>query len=242
MQDLGSAFRWCLIGFYTLGLGIPALAASLVDRSGRYMQFFGRIWSLGVLRLAGAQVEVHGRHHLRGEQAQVIVANHQGYFDIFALLTVLRMPNAWMLKQELLRIPIVGWCMARGGHVAVDRFDAARASRGLGEAEAKLRQGISVVVFPEGTRSRDGQVQPFKKGAFLLALRNQAPILPISLSGSQHILAKGSFRLTPGVVRVVIHPPWPVKGLGVEAVEDLIIKVRDQIVSGLGAEGPAVGG
>lgn len=242
MRDLRSAVRWWLIALYTLGLGIPALAVSLVDRSGRLMQFFSQIWSLGVLRLASVRVEVHGRHYLQGEQAQVIVANHQGYFDIFALLTVLRRPSAWMLKQELLRLPIVGWCMARGGHVAVDRFDVARASRGLAEAEAKLRQGISVVIFPEGTRSRDGRVQPFKKGAFLLALRSQAPILPISLSGSGRILEKGSFRLTPGVVRVAIHPPVPVKGLGVEAVEDLIAKVRDQIMAGLEAEGLAGGG
>ena len=138
-----------------------------------------------------------------------------------------------MIKQELKKVPGLGWYCAAGGHVFIDRSDRQKAIESMKAAKPRLAGGISVMIFPEGTRSRDGRMQEFKKGGFMMAMDLGLPILPVSISGSRHVLPGKTKKLLPGFVRIKIHEPIDIRRYSHEQREQLMADVAAVIRSGL---------
>ena len=145
-------------------------------------------WSRLCLFYSGIRVDVFGREQLQPDQSYVIVSNHLSQFDIFVLYGYLGVDFRWVMKHELRKVPIIGICCEKLGHIFINRSDSQAAIASLHQARARLANGASVLFFPEGTRSRDGQLKPFKKGAFKMAQELQLPVLPVTLTGTYEIL------------------------------------------------------
>ena len=184
------------------------------------------------LRLSGVKVKLAHPEYAFEHPSCVYVSNHVSNLDPPVLFMVL--PRvAFVLKQELERIPLLGYVMGLGGFIYVKRKD--RNSRKLAQekAVATLRQGISVIIFPEGTRSRDGELLPFRPGPFTIAIEAQAPIVPVTVHGARQLMPKGNPTVVPGEISLVFHPPVPTEGLGPEARVDLMKGIRQTMEEAL---------
>ncbi|MDX1804306.1 MAG: lysophospholipid acyltransferase family protein [Alcanivorax sp.] len=169
-------------------------------------------WSRLGLLLSGVHTQYFGREHLQPGQSYVIVANHLSQFDIWVLYGYLGVDFRWVMKHQLRKVPVIGICCDWLGHIFINREDPEQAIASLNEARTRLVDGTSVLFFPEGTRSRDGQLKAFKKGAFKMAQDLQLPVLPVTITGTRDILPAGSLSLHPGTVTVTLHPALPVTG------------------------------
>jgi 1-acyl-sn-glycerol-3-phosphate acyltransferase len=145
--------------------------------------------------------------HIDPGAAYVYMANHQSMFDILALLGHLPVQFRWVAKKELFRIPIFGYSMARVGYISIDRSNRQSAIQSLRAAAQRIAQGVSVVVFPEGTRSSDGEIKPFKKGGFYLATDSGRPIVPVVIWGTRQVMPKGKLSIRPGPIVLSINKP-----------------------------------
>lgn len=164
------------------------------------------LWARLNLSAARCRVSVTGAQ-VQLRQSCVVVANHQSHFDILALYGWLGLDCRWVMKQELRRIPVLGRCCASLGHIFVDRSNASQARAAIAAAHSTLHSGTCILFFPEGTRSSDATLRPFKMGAFRLAHELSLPILPITIHGSGRILPPHSRQLTPGIITLELHPP-----------------------------------
>jgi 1-acyl-sn-glycerol-3-phosphate acyltransferase len=202
---------WTLVVFFpvvivtTVLWGFLAVALSLVDR--RLGFYAGTIWAWCLVHASFVRVRVEGREHLRPGRSYVLLANHQGNYDILALYGFLGRQFRWVIKEELRRVPFLGWGCAAIGHIFVDRSDSRRAVASLEAAKPRLAGGVSVVFFPEGTRTTDGALGRFKKGGFRLARQLDFPIVPVSIAGSYEVLPRSCLFPRPGTIRVRLHPP-----------------------------------
>jgi 1-acyl-sn-glycerol-3-phosphate acyltransferase len=215
----------------TIFWGIAAVLTSLVSQ--RVGFHCGTIWAWCLCRANFTWVRIRGRERARPGQSYVIMSNHQSHFDILAFYGHWGRQFRWIMKQELRKVPGLGWGCAAVGHIFVDRSDREKAIASMRAAGASLEPGVSVMIFPEGTRSRDGRMGAFKKGGFMMALELGLPILPVSISGSRYVLPGHTMRLLPGSVRVQVHEPIQVAGLAVEDRERLMDQVAAVIRSGL---------
>lgn len=205
--------------FATLRYGIPILvrAARRSERRRETCRRNPRRWALRILRAAGVDVELEGTENIPDDSACVLVANHQSWFDVFALTGHLPGDYRFVAKKELEGIPVFGPSWQACGHVSIDRGDLQRAIGSLERAGRMMREERpTLIMFPEGTRSASGELRPFKKGAFVLAIQTGAPVVPAAILGSREIMPKGEWRIRPGRVRVRIGAPISVKGLGHE--------------------------
>jgi 1-acyl-sn-glycerol-3-phosphate acyltransferase len=194
------------IGVYTAVLGTLSLASSLLETRGYFAHWCARTWSRLILATTGVRVEVEGLERLTPGGTYVFVANHQSIYDIPILFWSLPFQLRIIAKESLGRFPFIGWHLRRTGHMLVDRRRPDRL--GILDWAAQLtRNGLSLFVFPEGTRSRDGRVGPFKGGSFKLALEAGLTVVPVSVVGSRHVMLKGRLATYPGRVRLVIHEP-----------------------------------
>ena len=217
--------------------GLFALSASvctLFDASGRYYAFHARIWARVALALSSTPVELRGAEHLP-EGPCILMSNHQSNFDILSLIAALPGRIYWIAKKELFDIPVFGPSIRRGGYIPLDRSDGRKALQSMENAAAIIREGKSVVMFPEGTRSRDGRLLPFKRGGFMLAVRAGVPVIPVTINGSGKVNPGGQITLYPGSISLTLHPQVTIPdGMKkTEAEEWLTEKVRSVISSGL---------
>ena len=183
-----------------------AILCSLFDNSGRTYAFHARLWARLSLALAGARVRILGTEHLP-DGPVIFMSNHQSNFDILSLLATLPRQINWIAKKELFEIPVFGPSMRRGGYIPLDRSDGRKALKSMDNAARIIREGKSVVMFPEGTRSRDTLLLPFKRGGFLLALKAGVPVVPITINGSGRINPAGRTRIYRGTITITLHPP-----------------------------------
>ncbi|PYQ19033.1 MAG: 1-acyl-sn-glycerol-3-phosphate acyltransferase, partial [Acidobacteria bacterium] len=190
-----------LIALDTMVFGSAAVLAGLVDRTGRLCRHLARAWARVLLRGLGVRVEVTGGANVPQGPA-VYAANHGSALDIPILFGYLPVDFRIIHKRSLYLIPLVGWTLYLAGHVGIDRGNAFRAHRSLMAAAARIRAGTSLAVFPEGTRSPDARVRPFKRGSFVLALEAQVPVVPLSLAGVKRVAPRGLLTLRPGTVRL----------------------------------------
>lgn len=178
-------------------------------------------------------VKVSGRENIDPEQSYVIVANHQSHYDIFLLYGWLGVDFKWVMKQELRKAPMIGIACDRLGHIFVDRSNREAAIASLETAKDRITEGTSVFFFPEGTRSRGGELQSFKKGAFRMAMDLDLPILPVTLVGTRRIMPPDSLDIFPGTAGMIIHPPVASGPFRDNDIEQMMTVVRRAIESGL---------
>lgn len=222
-----------LVALYTIALGPPILVASFFD-GGRTMLRLGRVWVGWILATFRVRVEAAGIENVPTHAPVILMSNHQSLVDIAAIVMTLPRSQSWrfVAKRELTRVPIFGQVLVASGHIIIDRGDRERAVASLREAASRIRAGTSVIVFPEGTRSSDGRLQPFKSGPFHLAVEAQVPIVPVTVSGSQRITPKRRLLVHPGTVKIVYGAPIPTRGVTIEARKALSDRVRQAIASG----------
>ena len=188
------------------------------------------LWARMLLWLTSTRVDVIGRENVLMDKPQIFMANHQSDFDILIVLAHIPGQFRWIAKKELFKIPIFGKAMRNAGYIEIDRQNHEKALKSLDEAAQKIREGKSVVTFPEGTRSKDGTVKPFKQGMFHLAIESGVPIVPISIIGAQEIMPKRSLKVKPGRITMVIDRPVDVSGYTIETRGELIERVRNIII------------
>ena len=210
----------------TFVLGVIAIIISFFTRTGNPVHIIARIWGKGILFVSGVHVTVRGLHNIDPERSQIFMSNHQSNFDIPVLLACLPVQFRWLAKAELFKIPIFGRAMHGAGYVRIDRFNRESAFKSINEAAGKIRSGVSVMIFPEGTRSRDGKIRPFKKGGFVMAVDAGVPIVPVILQGTWSIMAKSSLRVNTGNVVLHFEKPIDTSGYTRDTKTDLMESVR----------------
>ncbi len=215
-------------------LGIPAVVGSLLLPGSEATMRVGRLWSRIMLTTVGARVYYEGLEHIDPQRSCLFIANHLSNIDIWALVRVVPRRTRFVAKKELRKVPVIGWAMAASGFVFIDRADRASAIRSLDEAAQQIRSGRPVILFAEGTRSRDGRLHSFKKGPFHLALRAGVPVIPVAISGSWGILKPRRLAVTPGTVRVRFLPPVSVAPYQPDDVSGLLEAVHALIRQALG--------
>ncbi len=194
--------------FLTFVTSVVAICSIFCLRlSAAQVQHLPRRWARFICCLAGARVTVAGREQLALAGPYIFAANHQSQFDIFALQGYLGIDFRWMAKKELFAIPIFGAGMRAAGYISVDRSKGRQALQSLNEAAQRIKDGTSVIIFPEGTRSPDGMLMPFKSGAMALAIKAGVPLVPVAISGTHQVLAKGRLLSTPGRVTIRLGAP-----------------------------------
>jgi 1-acyl-sn-glycerol-3-phosphate acyltransferase len=219
--------------FATLVLGLVVIFLSFFVRSGNPLHKIARFWGRSILIVSRIKVSVKGLSDIDRSKSYIYMSNHQSNFDIPVLLGHLKVQFRWLAKMELFKIPIFGPAMRKAGYISIDRNNRESAFESLKEAARKIKSGVSVLIFPEGTRSRDGKVRPFKKGGFVVAIDSGVPIVPIVITGTRSIMTKGSFRINPGTVSMIIHEPIQTSVYTRETKEALMERVRRVICDGL---------
>jgi len=213
---------------YTAVLGTASLFSSLFDRRGHFAHGCARTWSWLILATTGVSVEVTGLDHLPRDRTFIFVSNHQSIYDIPVIFATLPYQLRIIAKESLGSFPFLGWHLRRNGHLLVDRRNPDRAGI-LRRWRALVGEGLSLVIFPEGTRSADGRVGRFKAGSFLLAVEAQLPVVPLSIDGTRHVMRKGRLMTSPGHARLVVHEPIDTAGLAVGDARRLAERVRDVV-------------
>jgi 1-acyl-sn-glycerol-3-phosphate acyltransferase len=206
MRSLLTIGRIIIAVIFALVMSLVALLSIAVEKDGRGYFWAGNTWSKFALRVCGVEVYVRGAENLRRDGAYIFVTNHASMFDIPAIMSVLPRVRI-MFKKELSRVPIWGWALRWGHHIMVDRGKGIEAMKSLDRAVESVRAGGSIILFAEGTRTRDGKLLPFKRGAFSLAAKSGVPIVPISINGSFKILPKSSLDIRPSPIELVIEKP-----------------------------------
>jgi 1-acyl-sn-glycerol-3-phosphate acyltransferase len=229
-------FKLLLVGLITLPSSLLIVLVSPFGRKGKPAHAVSRLWAWSILKAAGVRLTVRGLERLDPGRHYIFIANHQSYLDIPVLVQSLpQFQLRWIAKKELGYIPLFGWALWASGHILVDRSDRASAMTSLRRARERIAAGVSVVIFPEGTRSSGGQVMPFKRGGFLLAAQSKTPIVPVTINGSWKILARDDWRLKSGEIEVVVDAPISIEKYDGKAIGVIVRRVHDGIESHCGA-------
>jgi 1-acyl-sn-glycerol-3-phosphate acyltransferase len=218
-----------LIYLCTAFMGTLSLIISLFDSNGRKQHWCAQGWSRMIVRIAGVNLRVHGLEHIKSNQSYVFLSSHQSYMDIPVMLGYIPAQLRIAAKKELFKIPFLGWHLKRAGHLAIDRNSSAEAIATLKQAVNGIRGGICAFIFPEGTRSPDGILHPFKKGGFKLALQAQLPIIPVTILGSRQVLPRDSIIFRYGTIDMYIDAPIPTHNLTDADLPSLMNQVRSTI-------------
>jgi 1-acyl-sn-glycerol-3-phosphate acyltransferase len=219
---------------WLIGLPITVLIFIFViislafDRSGNSIHSVSALWGRILLFLSGVTVEIKGVENILRDRPQIIASNHKGAFDILALQAFIPVQFRWVAKKSLFKIPIIGWSMSLAGYVSIDREKAGSAYKSIERAAEKVKKGVSVLIFPEGTRSSTGSLLPFKRGGFLLAIKSGVPIIPVSIRGTENLMRKESILIRPGVVKVVIGRPIPVSDTDEKPLMEIVRKAIEE--------------
>lgn len=222
--------KMCLVWIAALPLSVIALLSTPIDRSGRTFHWTSRMWSHFILWLYNVRVKTRGADQLDPTAHYIYISNHASAFDIPAVVVGIPDDIRFVLKKELTRIPIWGWALKFGHYIVIDRRRARDAMKSLDEAAERMRSGASVILFAEGTRTRDGKLQPFKRGAFTLAVKAGIPVVPVTINNTFRILPKGSLRVNPADIELVFGKPIPTSSIdGRDGEQQLIEQVRQAI-------------
>jgi 1-acyl-sn-glycerol-3-phosphate acyltransferase len=218
---------------FTFVLFWPAFLACFLDSSGRWSFFFQRVWVCWLLRSNGVRIKCQGLENLQGEQGFVIISNHCSILDIPTIIAALPVPVRFIAKKSLIWFPFFGWILYLSGHVLIDRQKAQAILKSLKQTTALLKEKISVVVFPEGTRSPNGEVQEFKSGGFLIARQSKAPLVPVTISGTYSMLPRRGWCFWPGEITLTIGRPLSTQRLRSQDLPPFIAEVKQEIMKNL---------
>ena len=225
-----SIWVWLNLLLVTPVLSAVVVGAALLLREGDIYERVGRAWSRRMLRAAGVTVRLEGLENLRPDQPHLVVSNHASWYDVWALGAWIPQRYLFVAKKELSKIPLFGQAWMAAGHISIDRKDTQSAIRSLREAGDKIRnENATVVIFPEGTRSPTGELLPFKKGAFMLAIQTGVEIVPTAVIGGRDVLPRGGFRVRSGTITVRFGPPIRTTHHTERNRDELIALVRQSI-------------
>lgn len=219
---------WAIL--LTLILFLPIFVAALLGKRGDAAFNGTQVYAWILLKMTGIRLKVTGRENIQPGQRYVILSNHASYLDPPALVLALGMQYRWVIKKEVRKVPLFGLALETSRNLFIDRSKGGEALASIKRGVAQLPEGTGVLLFPEGTRSWDGKLLPFKKGGFVIAKDGDLPILPITIRGSHDRLPKGHAAFTPGTIEVIIHPPLL---LNHKPLEEVMTEVRGVIESGL---------
>ncbi|MGB5872977.1 MAG: lysophospholipid acyltransferase family protein [Bacteroidota bacterium] len=209
---------------------VAILSIPLDPRRGRVFHASSRLWARLVLFVCGVKVQVRGLEHVQQPQSYIYVSNHASMFDIPCILAGIPDQIRIVYKKELEVIPVFGWGLKWGSYISIDRSHRASAMRSLDSAAQKIRDGASVLLYAEGTRTTDGKLQPFKRGAFKLAVKAGIPVVPLTINGTFHILRKRSVVIRPGRAELILERPIPVdRDRGKDSEMHLMEQVHEAI-------------
>ncbi len=221
-----------LVILATIAYGTVSLLVSFFDATGRRQMAVARAWSRSLLRIGFVHVEVEGLEKIAPNGSYVFASNHLSYMDTPVVLSNIPVQFRFLAKKGLFQIPLLGTHLARAGHIPVPREDPRAAVRTLATAADAIRtRGISMLIFPEGGRSRDGVLQEFKEGGAYIAIKAGVPMVPIALSGTRTVLPFGSAVIRPGRVRMRVGDPISTAGLSLHDRVRITGQVRDEIVA-----------
>ncbi|MFC1477410.1 lysophospholipid acyltransferase family protein [candidate division KSB1 bacterium] len=219
-----------LIPMYTVVGAAILFALFPFFRRRKYIDFLMRLWIRLILVTSGVKVTVEGQENIKEGKLYVFVANHQSLLDIPACFVAIPARLRMLAKKELFRIPVFGWGMWVVGHILIDREKSEKALASVDRAVERLKtEDISPVVYPEGTRSIDGKIHRFKKGAFVLALKAQRDIVPVTIIGSNLVMPKKSLFIKPGRIHVIIDTPISISGWSMENRSELAKQCQEVI-------------
>ena len=224
-------FTNLLIYFYTAVCGTVSLLGSISDTEGRWQHACARTWSWLILKTSGIRVRVEGLEHVNPHATAIYCANHQSAMDIPVLFVHLPVQFRFVAKRSLFNLPFLGWHLQRSGHIPVDRDRPRQAMKNMEMVAEEIRAGKPVLLFPEGHRSRDGRMLPFRTGSFRLAILAGVPIVPITLNGTANVLKPDTYHVRAGQTEMIVHPPISTQGISPDDVDKLTQTVRDAIAS-----------
>ena len=208
-----------IISVYTVVLGTASIVSSLIDRRGRFAHRCARAWSWLILKTTGVRVAVEGLDRIRPGTTYVFVSNHQSHYDTPVIFSSLPLQLRIIAKASLEQFPVLGWHLKRGGHLLVDRRNP-RPAGILDRWRALVSEGLSLIIYAEGTRSADGHVARFKAGSLLLAIEAGLPVVPLAIIGTRGVMPKGRLRTEPGAVTLLVHDPIPTPQLASPTIHD----------------------
>ncbi|PKN52726.1 MAG: 1-acyl-sn-glycerol-3-phosphate acyltransferase [Deltaproteobacteria bacterium HGW-Deltaproteobacteria-13] len=222
------------LGFWasiaTVILCIFIIPAGLLSRTGNLAFSLSKLWAYTMLAISFVRTEIKNKDKIRQGTSYIIISNHQSLYDIISLVTTLGIQFRWIIKKEILKVPIFGYGLYASRNIFIDRSNTSSAIESINRGFNRLPAGVSVMVFAEGTRSPDGKIHEFKKGGFVTAVRRKIPILPVTVNGSRRILPKKSLAMKPGNIQIVVGDPIDVTGYTIDTVQDLIDKTRQEII------------
>lgn len=216
---------------WSAGWIVAALAVRVLCRDARpALAMARRCWAPGMLWIGGLRLEVAGLERVDWSRPHFFAANHESFVDVVAAYRALPVPLVFILKEELGKVPFLGWYVRAMGMILVPREERRRSLESLAVCRHRLEEGMSILFFPAGTRSRDGSVGRFKSSAFLPAIDTATPVVPVAIDGAGKILPAGGFRVRPGTIRLVLGDPVPTAGLGREDRRQLAEQVQARVV------------
>jgi len=220
---------WLFIGVDTAFWGTISLASIVVSPGGKVAHFCMRSWSKSILAFCGIRYDVEGLEHISRDHVQIFASNHQSFFDVWLLSAFIPVKFGWTAKKELFWIPFMGWHMKLNGYIAIDRGNRKRAMESMKEAAEKIRKGNPIAIFPEGTRSRTGELQDFKKGLFYLCIETGVPVVPIYIHGTYQRLKPDTGFISPGRVQVKVGEEMPTSGYTRDDIDQIMTDLHKRL-------------
>ncbi len=240
MKSIYKAICVAWLGFWaafaTVTFGIPVMVAGLLSRTGNLAFSISKLWTYTMLAVSFVRTEIKNKDKILKGTSYIIISNHQSHYDIIALVTRLGIQFRWIIKKEILKIPIFGYALNASRNIFIDRSNTTSAIESINKGFDRLPKGVSVMVFAEGTRSPDGNIHEFKKGGFIAAVQRKIPILPVTVNGSRRVMRKGSFTLKPGKIQIIIGDPTDASSYTIDTVQELIDKTRQTIMANFDPE------
>lgn len=229
-------FFWAILA--TVILFLPITIAAFLSRTGNMAFNISKLWAHLMVFVTGARIHIRNKEKIDPSKSYVIISNHQSLFDILALVITLGIQFRWIIKIELLKIPLFGYALYASRNIFIDRSNRQKAIESINKGVDRLPKGVSVMFFGEGTRSPDGEVKAFKKGGFNLAIARGIPILPITVNGSRKVLPKKAMVFKPGQIEVVVADPIETENYSEADLEALIERTRNAVISNLNPDYP----
>ena len=221
---------WALGLINTASWTLVAVIYTIFSASSRNIHFTCAVpWSKLILWISGVRVEIMGLNQIQEHTPYIYIPNHSSFFDIFSLLAYLPVEFKFILKEELMRIPFLSWGMRKAGYISISRASPAKARSTFKQAVTMIRNGTSLVIFAEGTRSYDGHLQPLKRGAFQLAMASGTSIVPVAIKGSHKIMTRGNFKLNKGTIKIQLGKPIVTQDYKRKQMPELIGRVTESL-------------
>ncbi|MBN2159059.1 MAG: 1-acyl-sn-glycerol-3-phosphate acyltransferase [Spirochaetes bacterium] len=222
----------------TFSFGILALLSAFVDRTGRVPYWFGQVWARFILITNGVRINVEGMENISRNESYVFISNHQSNLDGLAIGTTLPSPLRFVIKKSLLKIPIMGQAFKLGRMIPIDRSDPQKAVETINRYARELKNGISALFFGEGTRSKDGRLQPFKKGGIMFSITSKLPVVPITVINSFNLMPSGALHIKKGTIDIIIGKAISTRDFCAENADMLREKVRNVIAENINRYSP----